>query len=115
MTWHGMNALDGRTLTDDQHLAQSVRDVLLTPLGSRVMRRDYGSALFDLLDAPQNAVTSMQLMAAAVIAIDRWEPRITLTRVSLTDPAAAQRVLHLRGSRTSDGAALSLAVPLERS
>ena len=31
-------------------LAQSIADIITTPLGSRTMRRDYGCLLFELLD-----------------------------------------------------------------
>ena len=48
----GMNVLNGRSLTGLDHLKQSIADILNTPIGSRVMRRDYGSKLFSLIDAP---------------------------------------------------------------
>ena len=48
----------------DDQLWQSVTKILTTPTGSRVMRRDFGSVVPDLLDAPQNTVTRMQLMGA---------------------------------------------------
>ncbi|MEC5343360.1 GPW/gp25 family protein [Brenneria populi] len=79
----GMNPDGLGTLTDSDHLWQSVRDILTTPIGSRVMRRDYGSIVPDLLDAPQNEVTRLQLMSAAVIAVTRWEPRIALNTVDV--------------------------------
>lgn len=36
----GMNSRTGRTITDSAHLAQSVADILTTPIGSRAMRRE---------------------------------------------------------------------------
>jgi phage baseplate assembly protein W len=36
----GMSRFTGRSLGGDAHLRQSVADILATPLGSRVMRRD---------------------------------------------------------------------------
>ncbi|HGJ5879100.1 MAG TPA: baseplate assembly protein, partial [Arsenophonus nasoniae] len=42
----GMNRQTGRFISENAHIAQSVQDILLTPVGSRVMRRDYGSLLF---------------------------------------------------------------------
>ena len=39
----GMNRRDGLTVTDLEHISQSIGDILRTPVGSRVMRRDYGS------------------------------------------------------------------------
>ena len=48
----GLAATTGRTITGAAHLAQSIADVLTTPIGSRVMRREYGSLLPDLIDDP---------------------------------------------------------------
>ena len=79
----GMNEAGTGTLSDSDHLWQSVKDVLLTPLDSRVMRRTYGSLLPDLLDAPKNETTRLQLMSATVIALTQWEPRIALNQVDV--------------------------------
>ncbi|MBJ3641459.1 baseplate assembly protein, partial [Salmonella enterica subsp. enterica serovar Weltevreden] len=46
--YSGMNASSGHAITDNEHIAQSIGDILLTPIGSRVMRRAYGSQLFNL-------------------------------------------------------------------
>ncbi|MEX0633615.1 phage baseplate assembly protein V [Serratia ureilytica] len=50
----GMNRGNGRAIADLEHIRQSVSDILITPIGSRVMRRSYGSLLSELLDQPQN-------------------------------------------------------------
>ena len=81
--WQGMNRFDGRALNESQHISQSIQDILTTPLGSRVMRRDYGSAIFELIDQPQSAAVKLQIMAAAVIALTRWEPRIRITEIEV--------------------------------
>ncbi|MGI2137918.1 GPW/gp25 family protein [Shewanella baltica] len=81
--WQGMNRFDGRGLSESQHISQSIQDILTTPLGSRVMRRDYGSAIFELIDQPQSAAVKLQIMAAAVIALTRWEPRIRITEIEV--------------------------------
>lgn len=82
--YRGMNAGSTGTLTDQDHVWQSANDILLTPIGSRVMRRNYGSLVPDLLDNPQNDVTRMQIMSAAVIALSAWEPRIALDTINIT-------------------------------
>ncbi|AXF77453.1 GPW/gp25 family protein [Erwinia tracheiphila] len=79
----GMNPDGTGLLTDSDQLWNSVRDILTTPLASRVMRRDYGSLIPDLLDAPQNEVTRLQCMSAAAIALTQWEPRIALSGISI--------------------------------
>jgi phage baseplate assembly protein W len=81
--WQGMSRFTGRSLSESQHITQSIQDILTTPLGSRVMRRDYGSAIFELIDQPQSAAVKLQIMAAAVIALTRWEPRIRITEIDV--------------------------------
>ncbi|MGV6379234.1 GPW/gp25 family protein, partial [Escherichia coli] len=49
-----MNPDGTGNLNDMEHLKQSVRDILITPLASRVMRREYGSLVPDLIDEPMN-------------------------------------------------------------
>lgn len=50
----GMNASTGKELEGLNHLKQSIVDILTTPIGSRVMRRDYESRLLELVDKPIN-------------------------------------------------------------
>lgn len=109
----GMNAHTGRMITGTEHLAQSIADVLLTPLGSRLMRRDYGSLLLDLLDWPQNGHTRLQAYGAVAMALMRWEPRIRLARVNLqTGEHPGQAVLTLDALRLDTNEPLNLRVPL---
>ena len=76
-----MDSTTGKPLEGLAHLRQSVRDILTTPLGSRVMRRNYGSRLFDLIDAPLNAATLVEIYAATAEALVRWEPRLRIQQV----------------------------------
>ncbi|KNC89859.1 GPW/gp25 family protein [Trabulsiella odontotermitis] len=82
-TYTGMNPNGTGTLTDADQLWNSVKDILTTPLATRVMRRDYGSLVPDLIDAPKNETTRLQIMSAAVIALAVWEPRIALNTISI--------------------------------
>lgn len=113
----GMSRTTGQPLGDDAHLAQSIGDILSTPLGSRVMRRDYGSLLFELIDKPINGAIRMLLQAATAIALRRWEPRLQLTRVTLDgDPAAGQLTIRIEGRRTDlppSNALTTLTIPIE--
>ncbi len=90
----GMNPDGTGNLNDMEHLKQSVRDILTTPLASRVMRREYGSLVPDLIDEPMNNTTRLQCMSAAVIALTRWEPRIA--------PGCHRRCLEGRRPRRGD-------------
>lgn len=82
-----MHRATGRRIDSADHLRQSVTDIITTPIGSRVMRRTYGSLVPALLDQPHNAALAARVSAAAVSAIMRWEPRIAVRLVKLTtDP-----------------------------
>ncbi len=95
----GMSAATGRAIDGDVHLAQSIADILTTPLGSRVMRRDYGSQLPFLIDAPGNGANTVRLYGAAATALQRWEPRLALTRVTLILLDLGQYQIEIEGTR----------------
>lgn len=84
----GMNRDTGKRLTGMAHILQSVRDILTTPVGSRAMRRTYGSYLYKLLDAPLTAATRLLMSAFTASAIRKWEKRIKLSKVSVTQADA---------------------------
>lgn len=112
----GMDRTTGAALAGDEHLVQSIGDILTTPLGSRAMRRDYGSLLFELLDRPLNAATRMLCITASAIAIARWEPRITVRQILIEGEFMLGRaILTVIGVRTdsADPNALTrLTIPL---
>lgn len=80
----GMNAQSGTFLSEHNHLRQSIAQILTTPIGSRVMRRSFGSLLPELLDHPLNEQTVLQLYAATATALLLHEPRLRLVKVDLT-------------------------------
>ena len=50
-----MNRFTGEKITNETaHIKQSIADILLTPIGSRIQRRDYGSRMPELIDRPMN-------------------------------------------------------------
>jgi phage baseplate assembly protein W len=77
----GMNAKTGTALGGLDHLRQSITDILTTPVGTRVMRRAYGSDLYRLVDAPMNGSILLDLYTATADALAAWEPRIDLISV----------------------------------
>ena len=70
------------------HVVQSIRDILTTPKGSRVLRRDYGSDIPALLDRPMNNDTLVDFYMATAEALDAWEPRVRLERVQFASAGA---------------------------
>jgi len=108
----GMNRDTGAALSDIEHIRQSVRDILLTPLGSRVMRRNYGSLLSALIDQPQNEALRLQIMSACYVAILQWEPRVKLTAINFESDFNGGMVVELTGTRTDTTQPFSFTVPV---
>ncbi len=104
----GMNAETGRELTGLEHLKQSIADILNTPIGSRVMRRDYGSRLFELIDAPINRSTVVDIVAETAEALMKWEDRLTVTAVDVTSAVVGQISLKITGKYKLDGKTVQL-------
>ena len=108
----GMNSQTGLSISEAEHIRQSVRDILVTPVGSRVMRREYGSLLSALIDMPQNPALRLQIMVACYSAIQKWEPRIRLTAISFETGDAGEMYVDITGMRTDTGASVSTTVSL---
>lgn len=100
-----MNATTGRSIEGLDHLYQSISKILSTPIASCIKRRTFGSNLPDLIDAPSNGTVRTRLYAATATALMRWEPRLTLTRVQLSDESytRGQVVLDIEGYTTETG------------
>ncbi|EBU9289181.1 GPW/gp25 family protein [Salmonella enterica] len=105
----GMSRNDGQALADTDHLRQSVRDILLTPQGSRIARREYGSLLSALIDQPQNPALRLQIMSAVYVALHRWEPRLTLDSITINGNFDGSMVVELMG-HSNNGAPVSLSI-----
>ena len=104
----GINAQTGQPLAGIDHLRQSIRDILTTRLGTRVMRRDYGSRLPELVDNPITPKLAMELYAATAEALDKWEPRLRLTRIRIVEAVAGRVMLDLEGVYLPDGDDITL-------
>ena len=100
---YGISATTGRKLDGIDHLPQSVRDILTTPIGSRVMRREYGSRLFDLIDAPFSSATKLAVIAATAEALMTWEPRVQVDTVRLRSYEPGHVIIDLSGRYLPDG------------
>lgn len=107
--YSGMNNTSGKAITDIDHLRQSVRDILLTPQGSRIARREYGSLLSALIDQPQNPALRLQVMSAVYVALSRWEPRLALDSITINSHFDGSMVVELSGRR-NNGVPVSISV-----
>lgn len=104
----GVNSQTGKPLSGFDHFKQSIRDILTTRKGSRVMRRDYGSRLPELVDAPQNQSTVAQIIYEGAIALTLWEPRLSLSRIVCQTVSAGRIVLGLEGTYLPDGRTVTM-------
>lgn len=110
-----MDKATGLALDTDAHITQSVADILNTPIGSRIKRRLYGSMLPDLIDQPGNPANRLRLQNATVMALLRWEPRISVSQTALSIDMAGTVVMDIEGTRRggpSSGKKLNISVPL---
>jgi len=90
-----MNASTGRSIDYAAHIAQSIADILTTPIGSRVMRRGYGSFIPMLIDQPLTPANILRLQAATAQAIMKHEPRTRLRRALLGFDASGRAVMQI--------------------
>lgn len=66
------------------------------------MRRDYGSLLPELVDAPQNETLRQLMIASTVKAITRWERRISIIQTTITFSAIGQCIINIVAQRNDD-------------
>jgi phage baseplate assembly protein W len=109
-----MSHTTGREIDGVDHLVQSIGRILTTPRGSRVMRREFGSDLFQLVDAPMNPANRVRLFAATATALMRWEPRLKLTRIALDIDTANPGlvVVSIEGTTAISREQVSTSIPL---
>lgn len=72
------------------------------------MRREYGSRLFQLVDAPMNRSTLLAIYTATIEAIERWEPRFRVSQVNATDAKPGHVTLSMVGQYLPDGREITL-------
>ena len=61
-------------------IEESIKRILETPLGSRVMLPEFGSKLYTLIDKRLDQAWRLMFISYVFEALKRWEPRIRLRR-----------------------------------
>ncbi len=103
----------GRSLqTEQQSIQQSLQDIITTPIGSRVMRREYGSLIFELLDQPINDVLVLKCYSAIYTAISSWEDRISISQIYMSSVEGNGLVFDIEGFSQITGQQMNLRIPL---
>jgi phage baseplate assembly protein W len=104
----GMNRNTGKILNELEHLKQSIIDILTTPIGSRIMLRNYGSRLFELVDSPINDRLKIQIYASTAEALAKWEPRFQCSKVEIAAIENGKIELYLEGEYLPEGKKIKL-------
>lgn len=104
----GMDKHTGRAISGLAHLKQSIEDILTTPRGSRVMRRDYGCDLFSLVDQPYSQSWVGDITMAVSQALSRWEPRFELQSVTVSKIQNGRLTMDIRGIYLVNGEQVTL-------
>lgn len=97
---------------------QSIRIILGTQYGERVMRPRFGSNLKALVFAPNNASTANLARYYVSAALAQWEPRIDVLDVTVTSDnsgGALQIDVHYQLRATGDAHNLVVVLNLENS
>lgn len=104
----GMSRTTGQEIDGLSHLGQSIVDILTTPKGTRVMRRDYGAGLADLLDSPINPEAAIDVYAEIADALATWEPRFEVSDIDITSVSTGTMTVKITGIYTPDGSEVTL-------
>ncbi|HCK4503020.1 TPA: GPW/gp25 family protein [Pseudomonas aeruginosa] len=108
-----MNRTTGSTIGTLAHIRQSIADILTTRIGTRCMRREYGSQLPDLVDQPFNDATRLRAYSATVMALMRWEPRVRINRVQFNGVSLQGAVvLELEATLVDSNEQQNISIPL---
>lgn len=103
--------------TLEDSIRQSIRILLLTQPGERLMRPTFGAGLSRFLHEPNNLSTRRRIHDAVVDALDQWEPRIHVDRVLVETVADAAEQIRIeivyRLRRTNRTARTALTMTLE--
>ena len=94
---------------------QSIRLILATEPGERIMRPDFGCGLRRFLMAPNTPGTRAAIGRAVQDALRRWEPRIVVLGIDVgagADPATAWVTVSYTHVRDASTATVGVAVPV---
>lgn len=104
----------GKSLTSEiESIRQSITDILTTPIGTRIMRREYGSKIPDLIDQPMNDVLILQLYSAIYTPILKWETRISIEKINISQITQGQIIMDLDAVYMLTNQHINLNIPLQ--
>jgi phage baseplate assembly protein W len=110
---------DGRLAWSEgeTNVRESIRVILLTEPGERLMRAEYGCGLRAFLFEPNTETTRALIRDRIAQSIRRWEPRVTLDDVAVDavpdNPRLVAVTLRFRLVATQAAGRLALTIELE--
>ena len=101
----------------DQSVRESIRIILETQPGERLMRPEFGAGLERALHAPNTLTTRRQIRDLITESIERWEPRVLLDRVDVAEvdaqPDTVRVEIAYRIKRTNEARRMGITMELE--
>jgi uncharacterized protein len=67
-----------------EKLKENIKHILLTGIGERVMRRDYGGGMRQLVHDPNNDALRAIVQHQIAKSIGQWEPRVQIQDITIT-------------------------------
>ena len=83
----GRVAVSGISVEDQEfpHIEESVQQILLTRIGERFFRRDFGADIDNIVFEPNASLSLAVLRTDIEDAITRWDPRVQILDVRMLD------------------------------
>lgn len=103
-----MNINNGKPISEIAHIKQSIANILTTPIGSRIMRRNYGSRLFEKIDRPINGELIAEIYSDIIEAIFTWEPRFEVEQVIVQNITNGKITIDIEGALLRNGKRITL-------
>lgn len=98
--------------TELESIQQSIQEILSTPIGSRIMRRQFGSDIPNLIDQPLNQTLVLRIYSAIYTPLILWEQRISIENISIHQGAVGSLDVDLEAVHIGTNQILNLNIPL---
>ncbi|MCO6434761.1 GPW/gp25 family protein [Nitrosomonas nitrosa] len=110
---------DGRLAwsAGEDNVRESIRIILMTEQGERIMRETFGCSLRQYLFEPNNAATHQRIRETIIHNINRWEPRVIVDDVTVEpegdEAKRAAVIIYFRLVATQASGRLGLSLQFE--
>ena len=79
----------------ERDIEQAIRMILMTPVGQRIMRPEFGCRIHEYLFASADGETASAIGAEVRASLRRWEPRIDVEDVVVTIDRVSPALLYI--------------------